>query len=109
MTSVLVPADQPRHLSIGLLFILGPGVEDPDMFQVVPEVYGLGVFDQYDLSCGPEVLLIDLPYHVPLTLICGWGRVSLEPENTHLIPFKGCLFIPEVIKQPNVPKNQVIG
>jgi hypothetical protein len=94
MTFGVVPADQPRHLFKRLVFILGPGVEDPGMFPVIPDVYGLRVFDQYYLSPGTEVLFIDLPDHIPLALVPGRGRVFIKPENAHPSFPQGCFLIP---------------
>ena len=80
---LIVPVHPTRHLFESLMFILKPGVEDPDTFPVVHEVVSLGVLDEHDLSPGTEALLIDLPYHIPLALVRGRSGIPVKPEDTH--------------------------
>ena len=81
---MVVPGHQPCHLFMSLLPVLGSGVEDPDMFPVVPEVHGFRVFDKHYLSPWTEVLPLDFPDHIPLVLVRGRSRVFIKPENAQI-------------------------
>ena len=82
---VLVMIRQPFYLFIGLLLVFKPGEEDADVVDIIFEVNGIVVFDEHNLSFGTEVVLFDLPYHVPLALLlCRSGVFVCIPENAHL-------------------------
>jgi len=82
---MLAMIHEPFHFLKGFLFVFETGAEDADSVDIVFEVYGLGIFDEDDLTFGTEVPLFDLPYHIPFALfLCRRGIRICKPKNAHL-------------------------
>jgi len=86
---VLMLVEQALYLVVHFFLVFCPGKEDPRAVNIVLEICCLVVHDQHDLVVRPEVMLLALPFHVPLALLlCRRRILVVVPENSH--PHHSC-------------------